>query len=359
MAFDPRPGRARATVEGMLSLAGRVDDRALAGEESGCAVVAVSPPGEHPEAAPVIHSSPAGTLVWAGEMLPPESWSSAGERCSSQRLAAVVLDRLERQGPEVLGDIDGSFCGAWFSYDSSTWTIFNDRWGLIPLFWWADGARLIISPKARLTWRSSGSALQIDGDGVADLLRTQNMLDDHTLIENVHWLMPATCLRWDGSGASTRQYWDYQHRPRQTGSYDEVIDSFVDVSRSTMARIIDTRAPVMQGLSGGLDSRMFLGVCQELGRMPACYTSGLAWSEDVRFGHKLARAAGARHETLLLDAERIPDQVQETIIETDGLHGAAHLVASAPIASYLAHHAGAVLLEGYLHGGLGGSKVPA
>lgn len=359
MAFDPRPGSARVTVEGMLSLAGRVADRALAGEESGCAVVAVSPPGEHPEAAPIIHSSPAGTLVWAGEMFPPENWSGAGERPSSQRLAAVVLDRLGHQGPEVLGDIDGSFCGAWFSSDSGTWTIFNDRWGLIPLFWWADGRRLIISPKARITWRASGSDLRIDGNGVADLLRTQNMLDDHTLIENVRWLMPATCLRWDGRGVSTRQYWDYQHRARHAGSYEEVIDSFVDVSRSTMARIIDTPAPVMQGLSGGLDSRMFLAVCQELGRMPECYTSGLVWSEDVRFGRKLARAAGTGHETLLLDADCLPDQLRSAIIETDGLHGAAHLVTSAPITPYLAHHAGAVLLEGYLHGGLGGSKVPA
>lgn len=46
-------------------------------------------------------------------------------------------------------------------------------------------------------------------------------------------------------------------------------------------------------------------------------------------------------------------------MHTDGLHGAGHLVLSAPIGDYLAQHSGAVHLEGYLHGVLGGSDLPA
>jgi len=357
LAVDPDGSRARATVAGMLSLAGRLDESMLAIEGDGYAVVAVSPPGHHAGSGPEVHADARGLLIWAGEMFPPQAWT--GSDRTSQSMAATLFDRLVNDGSEILADIDGSFCGAWFDAATNTWTLFNDRWGLIPLFWRADDSTLIASPKARLTWRTSDSSLRINPDGLADLLRTQNMLDDHTLIAGVHWLEPASELRWDGQRMVRRRYWDYQHRPCEGRPYEDVLAEFVEASRATMDRMTRGAAPVLMGLSGGLDSRIFLAVSHELNRRPGCYTSGFPYGEDVRFARKLARAAGARHDLLLLDERAIVAQLRASIIETDGLHGAAHLALSAPITSYLARHEGAVLVEGYLHGVLGGSDLPA
>jgi hypothetical protein len=343
----------------MLSQAGETDDRTLALEGAGYAIAAISPSGHHAHAGPAWHADARGLLVWAGEMFLPESWTGGKTADSPNSVAAIVRHRLLLDGPEILAHIDGSFCGAWFDVQANSWTIFNDRWGLIPLFWWTQGQRLIVSPKARITFQASEKPLRIDEHGVADLLRTQNMLDDHTLISGLHWLEPARCLQWDGASIDTRRYWDFQHRPHAAVCSGEVLTGFVEASRSTIARMTDTGGQILQGISGGLDSRMFLAVCHELGRVPACYTSGFAYSEDMRFGRKLARAAGASHDALLLDERLLPDQLRQSILETDGLHGAGHLVMSAPIASHLARHAGAVLIEGYLHGVLGGSDLPA
>jgi hypothetical protein len=358
MVCDPRPERARATVEAMVTAAGSTD-RIVAIEGNGFAVAAVSPPADEPSCGPAIHCDSRGVLIWAGEMFLPPSWVACQEPMPPRNIAAIVRQKLITCGPDILGEIDGSFCGAWFNGDNHTWTVFNDRWGLIPLFWWSNNDQLIVSPRARLTWQASETSLQIDPDGVTDLLRTQNMLDDHTLIAGVHWLEPARSLRFDGGRVRVRRYWDFQHRPQTPASYDAVIDSFVDASRATLARMSDCRAPLLEGMSGGLDSRMFLAVCHDLGRVPACYTSGFAYGEDMRFGRQLARAAGASHDALLLDADTICENLRASIINTDGLHGASHLVLSSPIPSYLAGHSGAVLIEGYLHGVLGGSDLPA
>ncbi|MBI4578296.1 MAG: hypothetical protein HY718_01245 [Planctomycetes bacterium] len=358
MVCDPRPGRARSSVREMLAAAGQAAPRVAALEGPGFAVAAVSSPVDEPTCGPGIHCDNHGILIWAGEMIPPPSWSGRTDSLSSHAAAAIVRQKLLTGGPGILAEIDGTFCGAWYDNETRTWTVFNDRWGLIPLFWWADAERLIVSPRARLTWQASGSPLRIDEDGVADLLRTQNMLDDHTLIAGVYWLEAAHSLRYDGRRVMARRYWDFRHRPSTPRSYDEVLDGFVETSRATIDRMTRCRAPVLQGLSGGLDSRMFLAMCHDLGRVPTCYTSGFAYGEDIRFGRQLARVAGASHDALLLDERSLPEQLRASIVDTDGLHGAGHLALGAPIASWLAGQAGAVLIEGYLHGVLGGSDLP-
>lgn len=344
MAIDPRPRRARALVESMLAWAGSVDSGASAIEGDDFALIGVCPPGENTSPDNMFHSDSRGMLICAGDM---------------SEKPAVLHDQLHQYGAGALADIDGSFCGAWFDAADHSWTIFNDRWGLIPLFWWSDGQTLIVSPKARISWRASGSPLRLNQQGAADLLRTQNMLGDHTLIEGVHWLEPAHCLRWDGEHVRLEKYWNFQHRPQDDLPYESVLDSFVEAARATISRMTAGNQELLQGISGGLDSRLFLAVCHEHGRLPSCYTSGFAYSEDMRFGRKLARAAGSSHDALLLNSRELPAQLQRSIVETDGLHGAAHLAMSAPIAAHLAHHQGALLLEGYLHGVLGGSDLPA
>ncbi len=358
MVCDPRPGRARADVQAMVTAAGTALTHCVAVEGEGFAIAAVSPPVDAPGCGPAVHSDARGTLIWAGEMFPPEAWLAHSTSASPHAMAAILQRKLATLGPDALADIDGSFCGAWFSAQRQTWTVFNDRWGLIPLFWWAEGSRLIVSPRARLTWQASETPLQIEADGFADLLRTQNMLDDHTLIAGVHWLEPARSLCFDGRRTQTRRYWDFQHRPQTPVSYDALLDEYLEACRATLARMTDGDAPILQGLSGGLDSRVFLAVGQQLGRVPTCYTSGFAYGEDVRFGQQLARLAAAPHDKLLLDAKSLWTQLQASMADTDGLHGAGHLVLSAPIAPYLAKHAGSVLIEGYLHGVLGGSDLP-
>ncbi len=377
MVCDPRPGEARARVQAMLENCSStsaanphgivITNQTIAIEGPGFAIVAESLPAAEPSCGPGLHCDSAGVLIWTGEMFLPASWTRQSEHTPPNRVAAIVRQKLLSIGPAALAEIDGSFCGAWYDGRRHTWTVFNDRWGLIPLFWWADRERLVVSPRARLTWQASGSPLQIDENAVADLLRTQNMLDDHTLIADVHWLEPAHTLSYTGPAAGPagtgtrlqrRRYWDFQHKPQTPSSCDAVIDSFLDASRTTIARMTDSKLPLMQGLSGGLDSRVFLAVAHELGRVPACYTSGFAYSEDMRFGRQLARMAGASHDALLIDAATLPEQLHDAILETEGLHGAGHLGLSAPIGPYLQQHRGAILIEGYLHGVLGGSDLP-
>jgi hypothetical protein len=96
-----------------------------------------------------------------------------------------------------------------------------------------------------------------------------------------------------------------------------------------------------------------------MGVSPHCYSAGFPFSEDVRFGRQLARVADAPHDFVPVSAQRLVEDVRRLIIESDGLHSAQHMIIGAPLPEYLQSMAGAVLLEGYLFGLLGGSGLPA
>ncbi|MEP0844389.1 MAG: hypothetical protein HRF43_16950 [Phycisphaerae bacterium] len=93
--------------------------------------------------------------------------------------------------------------------------------------------------------------------------------------------------------------------------------------------------------------------------MPSCFSAGLAFGGDVRFGRRAARVAGADHEWVPLADGRLSEQLARVIVEIDGLHNVGHLPPAAALYDYLSGRAGGVLLEGYFNGVAGGATIPS
>lgn len=360
MVFDPRPGAASALAQAMLRELGcssADSPRRLAGHH--WAAAAVPPPAGESTAGAHILQTQAGTLIWTGEIFLPEEWTAdAGQPLSCERISRTLLNRLTEHGIEELANIDGAFCGAWYDPRYQRWSVFNDRFGLLPVFYARARDRLVVAPRAWLAWLASGMPLRLSDRGAIDLIRAQNAVEDHTLIKGVHWLIGGHALIREPHQISCRKYWEFRHLPEARASMEERIDAYVEACRPSVARCSAAAAPLMLGISGGMDSRMILAMCHELGRTPACYTAGWAYSDDVRFGRSLATTAGANHEWLPLTAQGLPERLERMIVDTDGLHGAAHMLMASPIPDYLAAHEGSVLLEGLVYPVAGGGCIP-
>ena len=366
LVCDPRSHEARARVVGMLCALGAVDVKEQArgqdlvtGSGRGWAAAAIAPPAVEPTCGADIYTDGRDVLVWAGEVFLPPAWRGGIQaRNPQENTSAALLRRLQTLGVEALADVDGAFCGAWYDRSRDRWVVFNDKLGLVPVFFWAQDDRLTVSPKAWLTWQATGETLEVSRLGVADLLRTENMVADHTLIKGIHWLEAGHALEWGANPLHCRSYWDFHYRPPAADDENEAIDRCLAVLVETVQRHTACESPLMLGISGGLDSRMFLAVCERIGRIPACFTAGWSFADDVRYGRRLARLARAAYEWVPLDEYSMGDRLVEAIIETDGLHSVAHLAPATAITAYLQSHTGSVLLEGYLQGVLGGAYVP-
>ncbi len=359
MVIDPQPRQAEADVESMLQLLDAEGDEAVTADSGiGWAAAVIAPPADEPSCGAAIVHEQGDVLAWAGEVFLPDGRQPRHHFLPAENIAVAILRQLRRDGIDSLERLDGAFCGAWFDSVRDRWIIFNDRMGLLPVFWAVDDQRLVVAPRAWVTWRATRASLTINPAGVADLIRTQNMTEDHTLIDGVYWLRRGHVLAWSEEGAGCIRYWNPVRAPDASLSADDAMDWYHQALRTSLERRISSEAPLMLGISGGVDSRLFLAVAEELGRVPRCFTAGWPFYEDVRFGRRLARVAGAYHDIAELDERTLPQRLCSAIIETDGLQSAAHLAPATAASAYLRRHCGAVLLEGFFHGLLGGSTVP-
>lgn len=362
MVIDQRPARAEACVAGMLEALGAVghrDVQAMKGEHWAAAIAA--PPARVPGCSAGVVSEDDHILLYTGDIDLGDT--SPPAHATSDAVGRELLRRLRQDGLQTLATVDGAFCGAWYDGPGSRWVVFNDRLGLLPIFHTWHERRLIITPSATLTWRAADMPLAVSEDGVSDLLRSMNMTEDHTLIESVHWLRGGHAIickprNSELAEPQVRKYWEFRHQPARGATLDDAMDEYVHAMGEAIDRQTDGALAIVLGLSGGMDSRLILARACELGRTPTCFTTGWPFSEDVRFARQLACKARATHMIVPLEAALLPDRLERLIIETDGLHSARHMVFGSAIPDYLACFSGSVLLEGHIHGIVGGGCVP-
>lgn len=361
LVCDAQPLLARELATRMFdALPGAAKVRPVQLSDATWAAIAIPPPAHEATCGSYAIETDRDVLIWSGEIFAPDAWL-AGEHGSSriERTSLAVLRRLRTTGAAATAECDGGFCGAWLDRASETWTIFNDRMGQLPVFWAQDSRRFIASPQVWLTARGLGAPLTIDEAGVADLVRTQNMTGERTLIAGVRWLPRGCAITRDTRGARARRTWDFDYSGPQIGDAREAIEQYVTCLETSIRRHTQSDSPLLLGISGGLDSRLFLAACERNGRVPHTFTAGWAFYEDVRFGRTLARLAGARHDFAELSEAGFIEQLQQAIIDSDGLQSAAHLAPVVTARAYLKTRPGSVLLEGFFHGLVGGGTVPA
>ena len=360
MVFDPHPGRAKATVSAMIAArppsAGQ-QVVAVAGE--GWAAGLVPPPVNEPTCAAHVYQDERGILLWTGEPFLPEHWLVTSKAASPDHISKILLDRLTTDGVESLGEVDNQFCGAWHDACNNRWTIFNDRIGCIPVFWGAEDERVVIGPTSWLIWQALETTLTPSDEGVIDVIRAQNSVDDHTLIQSVHWLIGGHALTIEPNRVIARKYWEFRHRAATSDDMETLIDSYVEPLTRSIHRYMTSHDTPMLGLSGGMDSRLVLAAAEAAGCVPECYSTGFSFSEDVRYGRALARAVGAAHEWVPLHDDGIHERMTDLIVRCEGLHGAAHLLFGSALPAYMEQHAGRVVLEGLVYPVAGGGCVPA
>jgi len=358
--FDARPDEACRAVQRMLAAVGLPADRqAAAARGRDWALAVVAPAAAGPTCGAGLAAEAGHLLAWTGDLLLPEDWTEHPRDGSDPgRLGSALLRRLARQGIEALIDIDGSFCGAWYDPRADRWQIFNDKLGLIPVFWTSHRGRDVAGPSPDLVRLAAGAPVTLWDQGLADLLRTGNMVDDRTLIRGVRWLIGGHALVRTPQGLEAGRYWEFRHRPVPDTDVEALLESAGEVLERCIRRQADCRWPLWLGLSGGMDSRCILAAAHAVGRVPACFTTGMAVSEDVRYAPHVARAAGAVHYWVPFEPPAAIEPLMNLIRRTAGLHSARHLTAAAMIPAWLEAQRPCVLLEGYLMGALAGVHLP-
>lgn len=191
--------------------------------------------------------------------------------------------------------------------DNGVLEAFSDRLGFVPIFYWTEGPRFIISDSiVQLAERLPRP--RFDDQAVAAYLQLGYYIGDTTLLSGVRVLSPASNLLWDGK-LSIRAGMDF-FRSAFPGSRSEAVEEYDRL----FAKAVAVRVSPGVGritLSGGRDSRHILLELHRQEALPcASVTLRRRNSSDHQVACELARRVGI--DCIVADDDLDPFAVEST-----------------------------------------------
>ena len=285
---------------------------------------------------PVVNVSQTRILVMAGEIYNRDSLTNDLGKFSDEEF---VMRLYEQEGEGFISRLKGVFVIAIFDRKNNKLLIFNDRFGLYPLFFSCRAGRLIFAPEMKGILCDEYFPRKIDLTALAQYVRFQHLLGVRTFFEEMQLLPPASILTYDlASGScSTQPYWSFNEIPYNPNiSFDEAVEETARLlDRSVKSLSNDAYNPGVY-LSGGLDSRSILGLIDR--RPIATLTYGMQSCRDVKYANRIAKVVGSDHHWVNLpNGDWVKEFVDFHLDLTEGFHSwiHSHGISTLPLARQL------------------------
>ena len=181
----------------------------------------------------------------------------------------VILKAWHAWGEDCVGRLHGMFAFAIWDANKQQLFLARDRFGIKPLYWTDDGARLRFASTTQALLAAGGVDTGIDPVALHHLFTLHAVVPaPRTVLNGVRKLAPAHWLRIDADGRRTeRAYWQLDAtRPAEAMSDGDWVDAIHDALQSAVRKrreIADVPVGVL--LSGGLDSSLLVALLAENG----------------------------------------------------------------------------------------------
>lgn len=213
--------------------------------------------------------------------------------------ALVLFATLWREGKlaDELPGMNGAFFCVLWDPASRTLVCCNDRFGLYPMYWSTSGGRFCVAGRALCSVLAGTSSGEWDLSAVAQMLTTNDLCGETTLLKDVKTFPQATLLVLAEGEPRWRRYWNYDYAPAFEGRrLREIAETIGDA----FVRAVDRQCPpgktIGVTLSGGLDSRCILAAAKKNGREIRTFTWGEPRCYDRIFAREASERLGGQHE---------------------------------------------------------------
>jgi asparagine synthase (glutamine-hydrolysing) len=222
-------------------------------------------------------------LAWIGQCV--EDNGDATEAAISC-VAAPIFDE------SAAGRLNGPFAAAMARVKPFEVRVVTDRHRHYPVYVHRARAVTVACTEMRcvIPWLESA---QLDLDAVDMLLRCGELIDGRTLLQGIEVLAPGTILRDSRSGHTELRYWTM----RSDGADMPLASSAADLAQALKrsVRRLEAVSPRLGiTLSGGLDSRIILDLCERPDRVPS-FTWGLPGCRDIVRASEFAALVHSPH----------------------------------------------------------------
>ena len=225
--------------------------------------------------------------------------------------ASYLIHLYEEKGIDFLQELNGWFSGILIDIQAEKVFLFNDRYGMQRIFYYAGKDAFYFASEAKALLKVCPELREIDMKGFGEFLSCNCVLEHRTLFKNV-FLLPgaaAWIFRQDGNMKKSCYFnadaWEEQPWLEKEYFYDKLKSTF----KKILPRYFRANQKIGISLTGGLDTRAILANMQlPEGKYP-CYTFGGMYRDcyDVKVARKVADTCQQTHQTLYLNKKFLSD----------------------------------------------------
>lgn len=232
-----------------------------------------------------------------------------------------LFERLLRRPAETARAIEGGFVIGCYDSSADRHLVVTDKLGTRPLFYVDEQPpRYASSVPALLPYCDE---VTMDSQAVSDMLLMGNLWGNHTLVDEIRSVRPATVLDSSGAEWTAQRYWKPDYTEEEPG--EQYITELVSRYRQAVDRTRQTLPPEAGiWLSGGLDSRTTASALVRGSRdVPEIkaytYDANPPTSDNPRIAREVAHSLDIEHENVPLTAQTVGDNFDRIIESTDGM----------------------------------------
>jgi len=288
-------------------------------EERGLGMGRVSLGVLNPVDQPIQNSEGNCRIIFHGELY--------GKSQSSSTDPEYVLEQYIEKGDQCASELNGIFHFAIYDSRSEQIKLFNDKFGLQPLYYSVSPDGLIFAAEVKALLEDKNIVKKPDYESFADFLHYGQILGQKTLFRDIKLLEPGSLLTFDLKDVKVtlKKYWHLDELFVEKGAYstrgsaEDVVSLLVESIRAQNAH----REILGLSLSGGLDSRAILAGLEKNAKGISTYTLGLPGCADQKLSAQMSKVAGTNHEFIELDQSYIADfenMALEMIHLSDGMY---------------------------------------
>jgi len=298
-------------------------------------------------------------LVMEGELYdtgPLERAVSDQHQAPARSQAELMLRVFERGGREGLARVNGAFVVAIWDRRERQLVLFNDRLGLHPLYYAEVNGNLLFASGVRALLANPDLNRTVDLVAINQFLVYDHVLGDRTFLESARLLPQASVLTFGNGTLTIRPYWQLRYpdlyEPQSEEAY---VEQFGHHLRQAVHRQRPNGRPAAMLLSGGIDSRLLLGLLGGDNGGLQTFTFGIPGCDDASVAEEVARACGTTHRFFELKPDWLAHTADAAVRATDGLGNIVNLHAMANIEAQSRH--ADVVYKGFLGDALLGFAV--
>ena len=240
--------------------------------------------GEFP-ASGTIASLAGAEVAWVGQCV--DDAGNAGD-ASAQAMSVLAANQFD---DAVAARLNGSFAAAVIRAEPFEVRVITDRHRHYPVYVHHGPRVSVASTEMRciVPWLER---TELSRDAVDMLLRCGELIDRQTLLNGVDMLTPGTVLSDTGQRRTERRYWSM--RSDGSGTSAVTAEQLGQALKVGVRRMEAASPSLGITLSGGLDSRIILDLCENPQRVPS-FTWGLPGCRDIVCASEFASLVSSPH----------------------------------------------------------------